>query len=112
MLIESGQEAATNADILNGTRLATAPRNGIMTVSMQAADNDATNNFTATLQTPDGDTPLNAARVPCGNTTGLAGVIDDTTALQIQFPVQQGGQVLFSATETGDTELTWRVSFQ
>lgn len=111
MIIESSQEAASNADILNGTRLATAPAAGVLTLSLQASDNDATNNYTATVQLPGGDNPISAARVPCGNTSGLAGVIDDRTALQVQFAVQQGGQVLFSCTETGDAELTWRAVF-
>lgn len=112
LIIESSQEAATNSDILNGTRLATAPANGVLTLTLQASDNDATNNFAVSVQLPGGDTPMNAVRVPCGNSTGLAGVLDERTALQVQFPVQQGGQVLFSATETGDAELTWRAVYQ
>ena len=112
MIIESGQEAASNTDILNGTRLATAPANGVLTLTLQASDNDATNNYTATVQLPGGDTPVNAVRVPCGNTSGLAGVMDDRTALQLEFGIQQGGQVLFSCAETGDSELTWRAVFR
>lgn len=111
VIIESDQEAATNADILNGTRLATAPANGVMTITLQASDNDATNNYTASVQLPGGDTPMNNVRVPCGRTAGLAGNLNDNDALTMQFGVQQGGQVLLSCTETGDAELTWRVSF-
>lgn len=111
-IIVSGQEAATNADVLNGTRLATAPAAGVMLFELQASDNDGTNNFTASVQLPGGETPMNATRIPCGNSTGLAGVIDSRTALNASFAVQQGGQVLFSCTETGDTELTWRVTFK
>lgn len=112
MIIESGQIAATNSDIFSGTRLATAPASGVLTLEMQASDNDATNNYTATVQLPGGDNPMSSVRVPCGNTTGLAGVIDDQTALKVEFGIQQGGQVLFSATETGDAELTWRAVFR
>lgn len=111
-IIISGQQAATTADILNGTRLATAPAAGVMLFEMQASDNDATNNYTASIQLPGGETPMNATRIPCGNTSGLAGVIDARTSLNASFAVQQGGQVLFSCTETGDSELTWRVTFR
>ena len=41
-IILSGQEAADNTDILQGTRLQTVPRDGILTFELQAADNDAT----------------------------------------------------------------------
>lgn len=112
MIIESGQIAASNTDILNGTRLATAPASGVMTLSIQASDNDATNNYTATVQLPGGQNPMSATRIPCGNTSGLAGVLDERTALTVEFGVQQGGQVLFSATETGDAEMTWRAVFR
>lgn len=112
IIIESGQVAASNTDILNGTRLATAPASGILTLELQASDNDATNNFTVTVQLPGGDNPMSAVRVPCGNTATLAGVIDDQTALKVEFGVQQGGQVLFSATETGAATLTWRAVFR
>lgn len=111
-IIVSGQEAATNTDILNGTRLATAPASGVMLFELQASDNDATNNYSASVQLPGGETPMNAVRIPCGNSTGLAGVIDSRTSLNASFGIQQGGQVLFSCTETGDSELTWRVTFR
>lgn len=107
----SGQEAASNADILQGTRLQTVPRNGILMFELQASDNVAANNYTVSIQLPNGDTPLNATRVPGGAATGLAGVIDDREALRLKFRVAQGGHCVFSTTETGDTELTWRVTF-
>lgn len=110
-IIVSGQEAATNADILQGTRLQTVPAGGVLTFELQASDNDATNNYTASVQMPSGDTPMNAVRIPCGNSTGLAGVIDDRTDLQASFAITQGGHCVFSCTETGDSELTWRVTF-
>lgn len=112
MLILSGQEAGSNADILQGTRLQTFPGPGIVTFEVQASDNDATNNYTVSVQLPGGETPMEATRVPCGNSTGLAGVIDDRTKLAASFKAAQGGHCVFSTVETGDSELTWRVSFQ
>jgi len=110
-IIVAGQEAATNANILQGTRLQTVPRPGLLTFEMQASDSDATNFYTASVQMPDGDTPLNAVRIPVGNTTGLAGVIDERTDLQATFRASQGGHCVFSCSETGDAEFSWRVTF-
>lgn len=110
-IILSSQEAATNTDILQGTRLQTVPAGGVLTFELQASDNDATNNFTVAVQLPGGATPLETVRVPCGNSTGLAGVLDERTMLRATFPVQQGGHTVFSCAETGDAELTWRVTY-
>ena len=110
-IIVSDQEAATNADILQGTRLQTIPASGNLTFELQASDNDATNNYTVSIQMPGGDTPMNAVRIPAGNSTGLAGVIDERTDLQATFPIQQGGHCVFSCTEAGTAELTWRVTY-
>ncbi len=110
-IILSGQEAATNADILQGTRLQTVPSSGFLTFQLQASDNDANNFYTVSVQMPGGDTPMNATRIPCGNTTGLAGVIDERTNLTATFPIRQGGHCVFSCTETGDAELSWRVTY-
>lgn len=111
VIILSSQEVASNTDILQGTRLQSVPSGGTLTFEMQASDNDATNNYTASIQMPGGDTPLNLVRVPCGNSTGLPGVIDERTDLQVTLPIQQGGHCVFSCVETGDAELTWRVTF-
>jgi len=110
-IILSNQEAATNTDILQGTRLQTVPAGGVLTFELQASDNDATNNFAVSVQMPGGDTPMNGTRIPCGNSTGLAGVIDERTNLTATFPIAQGGHCVFSCTETGTTELTWRVTY-
>lgn len=110
-IILSDQEAGTNADILQGTRLQTVPQSGVLTFELQCADNDATNNYVVSVQMPGGDTPLNAVRIPSGNSTGLAGVIDERTNLTASFIISQGGHCVFSCTETGDTELSWRVTY-
>jgi hypothetical protein len=110
-IILSDQEAATNTDILQGTRLQTVPAGGFLTFELQASDNDATNNYAVSVQMPGGDTPMNGTRIPCGNSTGLAGVIDERTNLTATFPIAQGGHAVFSCTETGTAELTWRVTY-
>lgn len=110
-IILSGQEAASNADILQGGRLQTVPSSGFLTFELSASDNDATNNIVASVQMPGGNTPLNGVRIPAGGTAGLAGVIDDRTCLTVTLPIAQGGHCVFSAVETGDTEFTWRVTY-
>lgn len=110
-IILSGQEAATNADILQGTRLQTVSAGGVLTFELQAADNVAANNYAVSVQMPGGDTPLNGVRIPGTATAGLAGILDERMNLTASFPIRQGGHCVFSCVEVGDTELTWRVTF-
>lgn len=112
VIVVSALVAATTADILQGTRLQSAPSNGTVTFQMQAADAVAANSYTATIQLPSGDTPMNGVLVPGGEIAGLAGVLDDRHMLAITVPVAQGGHIVFTVTETGDTELIYRVIFR
>jgi hypothetical protein len=109
-IILSSQETATNADILQGTRLQTVPTGGILTFELQAGENNATNNYAVSIQMPNGDTPLNSVRVP-GSNPGLNGVIDERQNLTVSFPIMQGGHCVFSCTETGTTTMSWRVTY-
>jgi hypothetical protein len=109
-IILSGFELATNADILQGTRLQTVPAGGVLTFELQATKNDATNNCTVSIQMPNGDTPLNNVRVP-GCNPPVDGVIDERQNLTVSFPIMQGGHCVFSMTETGSVALTWRVTY-
>lgn len=111
IIILSGQEAASNTDILQGTRLQTVPQRGSLLFELQASDNVAANNYTVSIQMPNGDTPMNATRIPAGATAGLAGILDEREALRVRFRINQGGHCVFSTTETGDSELTWRVTY-
>jgi len=109
-IILSGLENATNADILQGTRLQTVPSGGMLTFELQASSNTLTDLFVVSVQMPNGDTPLNAVRVPSCN-PGLAGVIDERQNLTVTFPIMQGGHCVFSCTETGGCDLAWRVTY-
>lgn len=111
VIILSGLEAASNTDILQGTRLQTVPRGGFLTFEMQASDNIAANHYDASIQLPGGDTPLNAVQVPQGATAGVTGILNSLEDLKVTFPVAQGGHCVFSCTETGDTEFCWRVTY-
>lgn len=109
-IILSNTEVATNADILQGTRLQTVPAGGILTFELQAEKGTTTNNFTVAVQMPNGDTPLNNVLVP-GCNPALEGVIDERQNLTVSFPITQGGHCVFSCTETGSSALTWRVTY-
>jgi len=109
-IILSGTEAGSNTDILQGTRLQTVPAGGIMTFELQAQKADVSNNYTVSVQMPNGDTPLNNVLVP-GCNPALSGVIDERQNLTISFPIMQGGHCVFSCTETGDSHLTWRITY-
>ena len=109
-IILSGLETATNADILQGTRLQTVPSGGLLTFELQGQNNDAVDNYTVSIQMPNGDTPLNNVRVP-GCNPALGGVIDERQNLTVTLPISQGGHCVFSATESGTSTLSWRVTY-
>ncbi len=109
-IILSGFESATNTDILQGTRLQTVPSGGILTFELQSTSGTASANNTVSIQMPNGDTPLNNTLVPACN-PALSGVIDERQNLTVSFPIMQGGHCVFSCTETGSTQLTWRVTY-
>lgn len=109
-IILSSTEVATNADILQGTRLQTVPAGGVLTFELQASSGTTTGNFRVSVQMPNGDTPLNNVLVP-GCNPAVEGVIDERQNLTVSFPIMQGGHCVFSATETGTSSLTWRVTY-
>ena len=109
-IILSSVENATNTDILQGTRLQTVPAGGVLTFELQAQNNNSSENYTASIQMPNGDTPLNNVRVPCCN-PALVGVIDERQNLTVSFPIMQGGHCVFSCVETGGSSLAWRVTY-
>jgi len=111
LIVLSDREAASNTDILQGTRLQTVPAGGYLRFELQADISDATNNFTASIQLPDGATPLNGVLVP-GTTVVEQGVIDERQKLDVTFAIAQGGHCVFSCVEAGTALLTWRVTFQ
>lgn len=111
LIIITSFDAASNTDILQGTRLQTVPKNGILTFEIQASDNVAANSFAFTIQLPNGDTPANAVLVPAGATAGLAGIIDDRLAMKLRFRIGQGGHCVYSVVLTGAAECFSRITF-
>lgn len=109
MVTVGGFEAATNTDMLNGTRLLSVGI-GQIRVECQAADNVAANNYTVSLTLPSGEAPWLNVPVPAGPTAGVAGVIDERESLSSVFNIVKEGHVTFSCVEVGDTEMAWRVT--
>lgn len=107
MILESAVITATNADILNGTRLNSIPYNGVLTFDVMADLNNATNRFNVTIQEPDGDVPIDSQIVPGANPS-LGGVLDERQLFRFSMPVRQGGHVNIALTETGAAICTWR----
>lgn len=107
MILESAVITATDADILNGTRLNSIPYNGVLTFDVQANLNNASNNWVLTIQEPDGDVPIDSQPVP-GTNPALDGVLDDRQLFRFSMPVRQGGHVNIQLTETGTAICMWR----
>ena len=108
LIVLSDQASASSTDILQGTRLQTVPSGGYLTFELQADNANATNQFSVTIQLPDGSTPLNGVLVP----GATADVLDDRQKLMVTFAVGQGGHVVFSLAETGAALCMWRVTYQ
>ena len=107
MILESAVITATNADILNNTRLNSIPYNGMLTFDVQADLNNATNNYTVTIQEANGDVPIDAQPVPGGN-PALGGVLDEFQLFRFTMRVAQGSHVNIALTETGAAIAYWR----
>lgn len=106
-IIVTGQESATNLDVLQATRLQAMPSLGLLVVEAQADLNVAANNFTMDLQMPDGSNPMAQVLVPAGT----VGQLDERTKLLFSVFVTVGGHAVLGFTETGATIITWRVTF-
>jgi len=106
MILEVGFEAATNADILSGTRLNAIPYGGLLTLMFQSNLNDGTNSYRLTIQLPNGDVPVDSQLIPACN-PALPGVLDERTLLKMAFPATQGGHFNISTTEAGTAVCSW-----
>lgn len=104
----TGREAATNADLMNGTRLVTVPV-GQIKVEFQADLNTAAANYTVSVVLPGGDAPFLDVIVPSSNPS-LTGVMDERTTLSAIFDILEAGHVTVSVTETGTTLMDWRIT--
>ncbi len=107
MIYETATEAATDTDILAGTRLNSIPYNGTLTLDFLSNVNTAAAHFTLTIQKPNGDVPVDSQLVPGAN-PALDGVLDERQLIRFTFQAHQGGHFNISLTETGTALCTWR----
>lgn len=107
MIFEQAIIVASDTDVLNGTRLNAIPYNGLLTVQVSANLANATNNWSLTIQLPNGDVPVDS-QIVVGTNPALDGVLDDRTLMMFSFPATQGGHFTISLTETGTAIATWR----
>lgn len=109
MIVEHYQLTATNTDVLAAgtSRLASLPYNGMLHLEFQADLNEAANHWNVTIQTPDGDTPLDSCLIPEG---ANAGSINANDKFQVSLPSVQGGHVTVNCAETGTAVLEVRAT--
>ncbi len=106
-IIITGNEVASNTNLLSGGRLETIPAGArFLHFRCSANLNDATNNWALTIELPLGTIPVDAQRVPA-NGDGASGVLDERTLLQWTWPAVPGGRFIIAATETGTAVFTW-----
>ncbi len=107
MIIESGIVAATTADLLSGGRLNTIPYAGQLTLQLSANLADATNQYTLTIQKPDGSVPIDG-QLLSGEPNGATGILDSRSWLELNFTAAVGGHFQITLTETGTAVAIWR----
>lgn len=101
---------ATNADLLNNTRLSAIPYNGTLVVQLQSNLGNATNHYLLTILLPDGNVPVDAQQVAAGlEADALGGQLDERYLDMFSFPASQGGHFTISLTEVGTAICTTRV---
>lgn len=100
MIFESALISATNTDALSAGRLNAIPYGGLLTLRFLADLGDATNNYTLTIQLPDGSVPVDAQRVWASQSAADM-VVDDREVMQFSFRATQGGHFTVSLTEAG-----------
>lgn len=106
-IMVTGLEAATNTNLLANSRLETIPA-GTSFLHFRCSANllDASNQFSMTIELPNGLIPLDGQLVPA-NGDGATGVLDERTLLQWTWPAVIGGRYIISIVETGTALFTW-----
>jgi len=101
---------ASNTDLLNNSRLTSIPYNGSLVIQCQANLGNATNNYSITIQLPDGTVPVDAQQVAAGQEgDALGGQLDTRYMDMWSYPAPQGGHFTIALTETGTAIATVRV---
>ncbi len=111
-ILLTGNEAGTSTSVLAGSRLETIPAGATFLRFQCCADlNVAANNYTMTIELPNGLIPVDGQRVPA-ELTGVAGVLDERTMMQWTWRAVPGGRFIISVVETGTAIFTWRAQLR
>ena len=106
-IIITGVEAASNVNLLAGSRLETLPSGATFLHFRCSANlNTTANFFSLTIELPSGLIPMDGQRVP-SNGDGLVGVLDERTLMQWTWPATVGGRFILSVVESGTAEFVW-----
>lgn len=108
MIFESTLIVATNTDVLAIGRLNSIPYSGRITFRFLADLGSATNNYSLTLQKPDGDIPVLNQQVNSAS-HAIPGIMDDREALSFTFDTILGGHWVVSLTESGTATVMFQV---
>lgn len=107
MIFEQSLISGTNTDLLSSGRLNSIPYAGRLTLAFLADLGDASNNYSLTIQKPNGDVPVDGQLVNASS-SGADGVMDSREWLQFTFAAGVGGHFTVSLTETGTAVCTFR----
>lgn len=111
---ETYRISGDNTDVLAApSRLQSIPFAGSMIVEASSTASTATNNFTLTIELPNGEIPVEANIVPYNGFSATNDVLHNDTEATYVIPIPAraiGGHVLISADETGTAVLFIRVS--
>ncbi len=106
-ILITGLEAASNTNLLGGTRLETIPAGArFLHFRCSANLNDASNSYALTIELPLGTIPVDGQSVPA-NGDGATGVLDERTLLQWTWPAIPGGRFIIAVVETGTATFNW-----
>lgn len=114
-IVVSNLISADNTDVLNGTRLGTAPGDGVMIFEFTADNCNGTDAMSVSITLPGGDNPMDGVLIPAGG-NGAAqteNVLDDRTVLKATYPVARGGKFQVSVVDVNGTAtvVLYRISF-
>lgn len=106
-ILITGNEIASNSNLLSGTRLETIPAGASFLHFRCSADlNTAAANYSLTIELPSGMIPVDGQRVPA-NAAAAEGVMDERTLVQWTWAAVPGGRFVLAVVETGTAVFTW-----
>lgn len=111
IISETYAGAADDADLLKApSRLQVIPFNGRMSLEISATKCDETDFVQLTIQQPDGEVPIEDARVPANGYSDSSDVLHNDTETIFQIDVIEQGHLIIKLDVTGTVRWIARVS--